>query len=124
MQLDVKRFMEAVGQMSHTTPGFTSQNETQAFLYKELVREEFQELEEAFRNQDVVETADAIADMIFVLIGLCNTLGINFDAVWKEVCRSNLSKIPDTGVILRREDGKVIKPPTFSPPNIPEALGL
>jgi predicted HAD superfamily Cof-like phosphohydrolase len=124
MQKDSAIFMEAVGQIVSRTPAFTEENEAQAFLMKELIKEEFEELETAYAERDVVAVADACGDMVVCIMNLCNTLGINFPAVYHEIVRSNMTKIPDDGTVLRREDGKVMKPSTYVPPNISRAIGL
>ena len=109
---DVKVFMEACGQ---NETGFGPQSE----LYMELITEEFQELVEAFLNKDIVEIADACADLKWVVEGLEHTLNIPQQEVWDEVARSNLKKIdPITGKVLKREDGKVMKPEGWTPPDI------
>ena len=84
-----------------------------------LFRSEFQELVEAFLNKDIVEIADACADLKWVIEGLEHTLNIPQQEVWDEVARSNLKKIdPITGKVLKREDGKVMKPEGWTPPDI------
>lgn len=123
MQNDVTIFMEACGQAVQKRPAFTPENLSQANLYLNLIREEFQELEEGFSNKDVVETADACGDLIWVIFGLCNTLGIPMGPVWQEITSSNMSKTVD-GQVIRREDGKILKPETYFPPNIQRALQL
>jgi predicted HAD superfamily Cof-like phosphohydrolase len=96
----------------------------QSLLYMDLVKEEFYELASAVRNFDIVETADACADLIWVIEGLCHTLGIPLQQVWNEVARSNHSKVSENGTILKREDGKILKPDTYSPPDIKRVLKL
>ena len=123
MQTDVRIFMEACGQDVQTRPGFTDENFKQATLYLNLIREEMSELEEGFENKDVVETADACGDLIWVILGLCNTLGIPMGPVWQEITSSNMSKTVD-GQVIRRDDGKILKPETYFPPNIHRALQL
>lgn len=123
MQSDVRIFMEACGQDVETRPGFTNDNLKQAELYLNLIREEMSELEEGFENKDVVETADACGDLIWVILGLCNTLGIPMGPVWQEITSSNMSKTVE-GQVIRREDGKILKPDTYFPPNIHRALQL
>ena len=109
---DVKVFMEACDQ---TETGFGKQSE----LYMELITEEFQELVEAFLAKDMVEIADACADLKWVIEGLEHTLNIPQQEVWDEVARSNLQKVdPVTGKVLKREDGKVMKPENWTPPDI------
>lgn len=64
------------------------------------------------------EVADGIVDSVYVLYQLANSLGINFDACFAEVHRSNMSKRQPDGTVKRREDGKILKPDSFSPPNL------
>ncbi len=111
---DVADFMKAGEHAVKNDIGIFDQ---QALLYFSLVQEEFEELSEAVKNCDMVETADACADLIWVIEGLCHSLGIPLQDVWNEVARSNMSKIVD-GKLIKREDGKVLKPDTYTPPNI------
>jgi predicted HAD superfamily Cof-like phosphohydrolase len=84
-----------------------------------LIKEEADEFEEASRKGDIVGVADAIADLLYVVYGAAVTWGIPADKVFAEVHRSNLTKIWPDGSIKRREaDGKIIKPPTYSPADI------
>jgi predicted HAD superfamily Cof-like phosphohydrolase len=123
-KLDVATFMRA-GQQNVDTKnaGFYPGRLSQADLYMDLVTEEFNELSEAVNKKDIVETADACADLIWVIEGLMYSLGIDPQTVWDEVAKSNFSKTVD-GQLIKREDGKVLKPDTFKPPNIQKALGL
>jgi predicted HAD superfamily Cof-like phosphohydrolase len=93
----------------------------QAMMYFDLVREEYYELYCAIKNMDIVETADACADLIWVIEGLCHSLGIPLQKVWDEVNRSNMSKLIE-GNLVKREDGKILKPDTYSPPDIKSIL--
>lgn len=111
---DVADFMEAG---DHKVRTQVSPFDQQATLYYDLVREEFYELAYAFKKFDIVETADACADLIWVVEGLCHSLGIPLQKVWDEVSRSNMSKIIE-GKLVKRGDGKVLKPDTYSPPDI------
>ena len=108
---DVQVFMAAADQNER---GFGNQSD----LYLDLIEEEYLELQTAYGKGDLVEIADACADLKWVIEGLEITLGIPAQDVWFEVGRSNLSKISDNGKILKREDGKVLKPDTYSPPDI------
>lgn len=105
---DVKKFMTACDQ---TQTGFTNQSS----LYYQLIVEEFWELKDAFTKKDLVEIADACADLKWVIEGLEHSLNIPQQEVWDEVSRSNLSKISSNGKVIKREDGKVLKPDTYSP---------
>lgn len=111
---DVADFMKAG---EHAVKSDIGIFDDQSMLYFSLVKEEFDELCEAVKNYDMVETADACADLIWVIEGLCHSLGIPLQRVWDEVARSNMSKTVD-GKLIKREDGKVLKPDTYSPPNI------
>ena len=56
----------------------------QALLYMNLIKEEFEETTKAFYDEDLVEVADGLADMVWVIMGMCNSVGIDFDKVWKD----------------------------------------
>lgn len=91
-------------------------------LRESLIKEEVLELLNAIDKRDLVETADGIADAIVVLIGTALEFGIPLDKVMAEVHRSNMSKLgPDSKPVLR-EDGKVLKGPNFTPPDIQSIL--
>lgn len=110
MYNDVKTFIEACEQKP------TAEN---IFLYRDLIVEEFTEFINAFNAEDNVEQLDACMDMIWVILGYCYMKGWNVDAAWKEVARSNLAKInPETGKVIKREDGKVLKPEGWTPPQL------
>lgn len=121
MQNDVKIFMEACGQEVLDSPSYETSNENQVNLYMELIREEFEELKQGHDNKDVVEVADACGDLIWVILGLCNSLGIPINPVWQEITASNMSKTVD-GKVIKRDDGKILKPETYFPPDINKAL--
>lgn len=130
MQNDVRIFMEAcehhvqpfsTPRYPPATHDYLKQN-AQVDLYLNLIREEFEELEEGHKNKDVVEVADACGDLIWVILGMCNSLGINIAPVWQEIVISNMSKTVE-GKVIKREDGKILKPDTYFPPNIHKALG-
>ena len=81
-------------------------------------------LEADDHSRDIVETADALADLIYVLYGMALESGINLDDVLAEVQASNLSKLMPDGRPKLRADGKILKGPNFFPPNIARALKL
>jgi predicted HAD superfamily Cof-like phosphohydrolase len=124
MQSDVAIFQEACGQKVYKTPSFKTDTPDQTLLYLELIREEFEELEQAHHDKDIIEAADAVGDLIWVVLGYCNSIGIPIAPVWQAICESNMSKIPEGGKVLRRADGKILKPDTFFEPNIHRALGI
>lgn len=116
---DQKAFMEASGQkVSATTVD----------LYSTLVTEEEGELRNAISSyfialhdgEDItapaIEVADGCIDLIYVTIGLLHAMGFNPRLLWNEVHRSNIDKFRDG--IRRREDGKILKPEGWTPPNL------
>jgi predicted HAD superfamily Cof-like phosphohydrolase len=91
-------------------------------LRVELLREEFEEFKVAVVRQDTVAIADALADIVYVAYGSALTYGIDLDAVLREVHRANMSKLGADGKPMMREDGKVLKPPTYAGPNVGRVL--
>lgn len=83
-----------------------------------LVEEEAAELRAALDADDIVEVADAVADLLYVVYGAALTFGIPVGAVFSEVHRSNMTKLDDAGEPIMRADGKVVKGPNFSPPDL------
>ena len=75
-------------------------------------------------ERDVIEAADALADLVYVVYGMAIESGMNRDSVLAEVQASNLSKLMPDGSVKLREDGKVLKGPNFFQPNIARGLGL
>lgn len=130
-QDDVELFMNIGGQdypvvSCMSVPTLTSDvghPDKQIDLYMDLITEEYQELQEAYYQQDIVEVADALADMVWVIMGMASTLGMDFDNVWQEVKRSNMSKFVDGVAIKDPVTGKIKKPPTFSEPDLAPILG-
>tara|TARA_R110002074_G_scaffold123683_1_gene259379 strand:- start:4196 stop:4576 length:381 start_codon:yes stop_codon:yes gene_type:complete len=120
IQSTVESFMLKANQPPEITAKFRGTD--QEHLYMDLVTEEFLELNGAFSAKDIVETADAIADLVWVLMGLASTLGIPFDPVWEEVKRSNESKVTDGKLLKNVKTGKVMKPDTYSAPDLEAIL--
>lgn len=75
-------------------------------------------------ERDVIEAADALADLVYVVYGMAIESGMNLDSVLAEVQASNLSKLMPDGSVKLREDGKVLKGPNFFQPNVARGLGL
>jgi len=88
-----------------------------------LLEEEVQEYAEAARNGDLIEILDALADIGYILAGTIINHGMQYiyDDAFNEVHRSNMAKLVD-GKVLRREDGKVMKPEGWQPPNLAQFL--
>lgn len=91
-------------------------------LRVELLREEFEEFKDAVATNDIVSVADALGDIVYVAYGAALTYGIDLDAVLAEVHRANMSKLGPNGEPWLRDDGKVLKPPTYSPPDVRRVL--
>lgn len=109
---DVAVFLRAVGQTSG------EDNPKQAELYKKLIDEEYSEFIEAFNAKDDAEQLDACFDMIWVIVGYMQSRGWDCENSWDEGAKSNLSKIdPLTGYVKRRDDGKILKPDGWKPPD-------
>jgi len=126
-QEDVDVFMSVAGQPLRyevLKDADTMFDEDQTRLYMDLVEEEFLETKEAFEEKDIVGVADGVADMVWVIMGLCSTLGIDFYRVWNAVFDSNMSKLEDGKIIKDPVSGKILKPDTYFPPKIREALDL
>ena len=83
-----------------------------------LLREEFEEYLEAEADNDLVEIADALGDMLYIIHGTAVSYGIPLDEVFNEIHRSNKSKLGVDGKPIYREDGKVLKGPNFFRPDI------
>lgn len=93
-----------------------------AALRVSLINEEAREFEDASAAGDVVEAADALADLLYVVYGAALEWGIPIDKVFTEVHRSNLTKVWPDGTVHYREDGKVIKPDTYTKADIKALL--
>jgi predicted HAD superfamily Cof-like phosphohydrolase len=114
---DQEKFMRACDQ---TVGKF---NVAQFNLYTKLIEEEFKELKVAVDSVDQVETLDALIDILVVTIGALHSLGADAEGAWKEVMRTNFAKIDhNTGKVRKREDGKVLKPIGWTPPDLKSFL--
>ncbi len=110
---DQEKFMRACDQ---TVDSF---NKEQFDLYVNLIDEEVKELKEAIAANDIVEILDALEDIVVVTIGAMHSAGFNGEGGWKEVMSTNFAKIDkETGKVRKREDGKVLKPTGWVPPEL------
>lgn len=93
-------------------------------LRYKLMREENEEYFEAAKNGDLVEVADALGDMLYILCGTILSHGLQhkIEEVFEEIQRSNMSKLGEDGKPIYREDGKVLKGPNYFKPNIKSIL--
>lgn len=95
-------------------------NSRQFALYKKLIEEEVQELRDA---KSQVEELDALTDILVVTVGAIHSMGADGEGAWNEVMRTNFAKInEETGKVNKREDGKVLKPEGWTPPNLDKFL--
>lgn len=117
----VKEFMVTGGQAVANMPVLA--DERTALLRLALLEEELQELAVATGAGDIVEIADALTDILYVVYGTGHTYGIDLDACFKEVHRSNMSKF-ENGLPLKREDGKIMKGKNYTPPDLERVLIL
>jgi hypothetical protein len=114
---DQEKFMRACDQ---SVEGF---DQDQFKLYVNLINEEFTELKEAINNNDQLETLDALIDILVVTIGAVHSMGADGEGAWKEVMSTNFAKIDsETGKVRKREDGKVLKPVGWMPPELGQYL--
>jgi predicted HAD superfamily Cof-like phosphohydrolase len=110
---DQEKFMRACDQ---TVDKF---DEKQYAMYVKLIDEEHQELLEATLAEDRVEQLDALIDILVVTIGAIHSMGADAEGAWKEVMKTNFAKIDkETGKVRKREDGKVLKPVGWVPPEL------
>ena len=118
----VEDFMEAMGQEVNAVPTFPEEDIQRLRL--DLIEEELDELHYAIDNKDMVEIADALGDLLYVVYGAGHAFGIDLDECFKEIHASNMSKLGPYGKPIKREDGKVLKPDTFFPPDLKTILGV
>lgn len=110
---DQEKFMRACDQT------IDEHNEAQYKLYLDLMEEEWKELKAALVMEDRVEQLDALLDFVVVTIGAIHSAGFNGEGGWKEVMRTNFAKVDsETGKVRKREDGKVLKPQGWTPPDL------
>lgn len=119
----VKAFHEAFGLGVKESP--TAQLSTQKLKLRfDLMAEENEEYLEAAQNNDLVEVADALGDMLYILCGTILEHGMQYkiEAVFNEIQQSNMSKLGANGKPIYREDGKVMKGPNYFKPDIIKVL--
>jgi len=117
---DVKNFMNIYEQEVKKSPSFPSKKIVQ--LRYDLIKEELDELSVAIKDNDIVEVADALTDLLYVVYGAGHSFGIDLDKCFGEVQRSNLSKLDIDGKPIYNENGKVLKGPNYSKPNLKQFL--
>jgi predicted HAD superfamily Cof-like phosphohydrolase len=113
---DVKKFMQTFGQIVETKPKFPDEKTMK--LRFDLIQEELNELKEAMETKNLQEIADALTDILYVTYGAGYAYGINLDKCFKEVQRANMSKLGNDGKPIYNENGKVMKGPGYTKPNL------
>lgn len=91
-------------------------------LRMKLLEEEYHEYRYAERGDDLVKIADALADMLYIIGGTALEYGIPLDKIFLEVHRSNMSKLGKDGKPILREDGKILKGPDYTKPDIARVI--
>ena len=112
----VKKFMEVFGQEVKTKAEFPSEKIIKLRL--NLIQEELDEFDQALKNQDLKEVADALTDILYVTYGAGHAFGIDLDKCFEEVQRSNMSKLGENGKPIYNEKGKVMKGPKYFQPDL------
>ena len=112
----VGTFMKTFGQEVKTKPSFSSDKINK--LRIDLIKEELEELQEAMKNNDLLEVADALTDILYVTYGAGHAFGIDLDKCFEEVQNSNMSKLGENGEPIYNESGKVMKGPNYFKPNL------
>ena len=112
----VGTFMKTFGQEVKTKPSFSSNKINK--LRIDLITEELDELQEAMKNNDLLEVADALTDILYVTYGAGHALGLDLDKCFDEVQNSNMSKLGKNGEPIYNESGKVMKGPNYFKPDL------
>ena len=116
----VKTFMNTYGQEVKERATFPENKIVQ--LRIDLIEEELNELKEAVKNNDIVEVADALTDILYVTYGAGHSFGVDLDKCFDEVQRSNMSKLGVDGNPIYNESGKVMKGPDYFAPDLKKII--
>ena len=112
----VGTFMKTFGQEVKTSPSLSTDKINK--LRIELIKEELDELTEAMKNNDLLEVADALTDILYVTYGAGHAFGIDLDRCFDEVQNSNMSKLGENGKPIYNDSGKVMKGPKYFKPDL------
>ena len=112
----VKTFMQTFGQEVKSKPSFSKEKINQ--LRYNLIKEELEEFKQAIANQDLLEVADALTDILYVTYGAGHAFGIDLDKCFEEVQNSNMSKLGEDGRPIYNDAGKVMKGPKYYKPDL------
>ena len=109
-------FMKTFGQEVKNKPSFSTDKINKLRL--DLIKEELSELTDAMNNEDLLEVADALTDILYVTYGAGHAFGIDLDKCFDEVQNSNMSKLDENGKPIYNENGKVMKGPNYFKPDL------
>ena len=109
-------FMKTFGQEVKSKPSFSTNKINK--LRIDLIKEELDELKEAMDNNDLLEVADALTDILYVTYGAGHAFGIDLDKCFDEVQNSNMSKLGENDEPIYNESGKVMKGPNYFKPDL------
>jgi len=118
----VKKFMSTYGQEIKEKAQFPDNKIVQ--LRINLIEEELNELKDAIKNNDIVEVADALTDILYVTYGAGHSFGVDLDKCFDEVQNSNMSKLGENGKPIYNDSGKVMKGPNYFAPNLKKIIDL
>jgi predicted HAD superfamily Cof-like phosphohydrolase len=116
----VKKFMQTFGQEVKNKAEFPNEKIVQ--LRSDLIKEELDELNQAIKDKDIKEVADALADILYVTYGTGHAFGIDLDKCFEEVQQSNMSKLGTDGKPIYNDSGKVMKGPNYFKPDLSKFL--
>ena len=113
-------FMKTFGQEVKDKPSFSTDKINK--LRIDLIKEELEELTDAMNNEDLLEVADALTDILYVTYGAGHAFGVNLDECFDEVQRSNMSKLDENGKPIYNDAGKVMKGSNYFKPDLSKFL--
>jgi len=116
----VKKFMQTFGQEVKNKAEFPDEKIVQ--LRYDLIKEELDELNQATKDRDIKEVADALTDILYVTYGAGHAFGVDLDKCFDEVQQSNMSKLGSDGKPIYNESGKVMKGPNYFKPDLNKFL--
>ena len=116
----VRLFMKTYGQEVKDRAGFSDAKTNK--LRIDLIKEELEELTEAMQDENLLEVADALTDILYVTYGAGHAFGIDLDKCFEEVQNSNMSKLGEDGKPIYNEAGKVMKGPNYFKPDLSKYL--
>ena len=116
----VRLFMKTYGQEVKDKAGFSDAKTNK--LRIELIKEELEELTEAMQDENLLEVADALTDILYVTYGAGHAFGIDLDKCFEEVQNSNMSKLGEDGKPIYNDAGKVMKGPNYFKPDLSKYL--